>query len=62
MAKKVILQVQKSDGWYVGKAKDCLGVISQGRTIEELKENIIDAHLLMYPNEPREIDIEVVTI
>lgn len=34
------------DGWYVGRIKEVPGVFSQGRTLEELKENIKDAYNL----------------
>lgn len=37
----------KDDGWYVGRLKEIPGVISQGETLEELKENIADAYQLV---------------
>jgi predicted RNase H-like HicB family nuclease len=32
---------------YVGKLREVPGVFSQGRTLEELKENIVDAYQMM---------------
>jgi len=31
------------NGWYVGQIEEYPGAISQGKTIDELKENLIDA-------------------
>ncbi len=31
------------NGWYVGQIEEIPAVISQGRTIEELKFNLLDA-------------------
>ena len=31
------------DGWFVGQIEEFPEVISQGKTIEELKDNLIDA-------------------
>ncbi len=44
---KFTLLYWKNDGWFIGKIKEVPGVISQGETIEELKENIEDAYKLM---------------
>jgi len=41
------LEYWKDDGWFVGKLKEIPGVFSQGKTLEELKENIIDAYRMM---------------
>ena len=35
------------DGWYVGRLKEVPGALSQGETLEELKENIADAYRMM---------------
>ena len=36
--------IEKSiDGWYVGQIEEFPKAISQGKTIEELKENLLDA-------------------
>jgi len=55
------------EGWYVGRLKEVPGVFSQGKSLEELEENIRDAYHLMTEEElpPRitaetkEIGIEV---
>jgi len=41
------LEYWEDDNWFVGKLKEIPGVFSQGKTIEELKENIIDAYHMM---------------
>ena len=41
------LEYWQDDNWFVGKLKEIPGVFSQGKTIEELKENIIDAYYMM---------------
>lgn len=37
----------KEKRWYVGKLKEIPGIFSQGRTLKELKENILDAYRLV---------------
>lgn len=34
-------------GWYVGRLREVPGVFSQGRTLDELEENISEAYELM---------------
>ncbi len=41
------LEYWQDDGWFVGRLKEVPGVFSQGKTLEELKENIIDAYRMM---------------
>ena len=48
------LEYWQDDNWFVGKLKEIPGVFSQGKTIEELKENIIDAYQMML----QESDVE----
>ena len=40
------LEYWVDDGWYVGRLKELPGVMSQGRTVEELETNIWDAYCL----------------
>jgi len=47
MAKYFTLEYWLDKGWYVGRLKEVPGVFSQGQTLEELKENILDAYNLM---------------
>ena len=46
------LEYWEDDGWYVGRIVEIPGVMSQGETIDELKENIQDAYKLMIESEP----------
>ncbi|GJQ60347.1 MAG: type II toxin-antitoxin system HicB family antitoxin [Candidatus Scalindua sp. AMX11] len=39
------------DNWYVRRLKEIPGVFSQGKTIEELEENIKDAYHMMMEDE-----------
>ena len=48
------LEYWQDDSWFVGKLKEIPGVFSQGKTIEELKENIIDEYRMML----QESDVE----
>ena len=41
------LEYWQDDGWLVGRLKEIPGVFSQGETLDELKENIIDAYQMM---------------
>ncbi|MFB0525827.1 MAG: type II toxin-antitoxin system HicB family antitoxin [Phycisphaerae bacterium] len=41
------LEYRQDDDCFVGKLKEIPGVFSQGKTIEELKENMIDAYRMM---------------
>ncbi len=44
---KLTLVYWIDDGWYVGKLKEVPGVATQGKTLEELTENIRDAYKMM---------------
>jgi predicted RNase H-like HicB family nuclease len=47
MSQTFILEYWNDDNWLVGRLKGIPGVFSQGRTLEELEENIRDAYQLM---------------
>jgi len=49
---KLTAIIEKSnDGWYVGQLEEIPAVLSQGKTIKELKENLLDAlYLLLEAN------------
>jgi len=41
---KLTAVIEKSnDGWYVGQIQEFPAAISQGKTIKELKKNLLDA-------------------
>jgi predicted RNase H-like HicB family nuclease len=42
-----MLEYWKDGEWYVGRLKEVPGVFSQGKTLEELEENIREAYELM---------------
>lgn len=41
------LEYWMEDEWFIGRLKEVPGVFSQGESLEELKENIVDAYRLM---------------
>jgi len=47
MKRLFTLEYWEDEGWFVGKLKEIPGVFSQGKTLKELKENIIDAYRMM---------------
>ena len=47
MKTKFTLEYWIDEDWYVGRLKEVPGVYSQGETLKELEENIIDAYKLM---------------
>jgi predicted RNase H-like HicB family nuclease len=53
------------DGWHIGRLKEVPGVISQGETLSELKENIRDAYQLVTEDatdlRPSEIQTKEIT-
>ena len=63
------LEYWRDEDWYVGRLQEVPGVFSQGKTLEELEENIRDAYglvladraPLLTPQETRckEIEVEV---
>ncbi len=42
------LQFWRDDAWYVGRLKEVPSIFSQGRSVEELRENIRDAYEAMF--------------
>ena len=51
MSQTVVLEYWQEDGWYVGRLKGVPGVFSQGKTLDELEENIQDAYHMMVDEE-----------
>ena len=60
MKRVFTLEYWQDDTWFVGKLKEIPGVFSQGKTIEELKENIIDAyHMMLQESDVEEVHADV---
>ena len=62
------LEYWQDDEWFVGKLREVPGVFSQGKTLEELEENVKDAYQLMMSDEEeisgfkthsKEVELEV---
>ncbi len=51
MARYFTLEYWLDEGWYVGRLKEVPGVFSQGQTLQELKENTLEAYNLMIEEE-----------
>ncbi len=50
-------RIEKSaDGWYVGQVEEVPAAISQGKTIDELKANLIDALQLIFQVNREELE------
>ena len=47
MKRTFTLEYWTDDDWLVGRLREVPGVFSQGATLEELKENILDAYRMM---------------
>jgi predicted RNase H-like HicB family nuclease len=45
------LEYWQDGGWFVGRLPQVPGVFSQGATLEELEENILDAYRMMIEEE-----------
>ena len=60
MSRQFTLEYWMDEGWYVGRLKEVPGIFSQGKSFEELEENIRDAYHLMVEEEglPR-IKVEI---
>jgi predicted RNase H-like HicB family nuclease len=43
------------NGWFVGQIEEMPEVISQGKTIEELEENLLDAFMLIIDHRRKSI-------
>lgn len=53
MSRTFTLEYWQDDDWFVGKLKEIPGVFSQGRTLEELEQNIQDAYAMMMADESK---------
>ncbi len=47
MKMNVTLECWQRDGWYIGRVTEIPGVFSQGKSLDELRENLVDACCLM---------------
>ena len=46
------------DGWYVGQLEEVPAAISQGKTIEECKANVLDALMEIFEANREMIEVE----
>jgi predicted RNase H-like HicB family nuclease len=53
------LEYWTDEGWYVGRLKEVPGIFSQGKTLEELEDNILDAYRLMVEDEMESLPIHI---
>jgi len=47
MERRFTLEYWIDDEWYVGRIREVPGVFSQGATLEELEQNVIDAYRMV---------------
>lgn len=55
MRRYFTLEYWLDEGWFVGKFREVPGVFSQGETLAELEENILDAYKMMLEDETKTI-------
>ena len=51
MQRHFTLEYWIDEGWYVGKLQEVPGIFSQGKSLDELEENIREAYQLMMEEE-----------
>jgi predicted RNase H-like HicB family nuclease len=55
MGTQFTLEYWITQDWYVGKLKEVPGVFSQGKTLDELEENVRDAYAMMMEDDPADM-------
>jgi predicted RNase H-like HicB family nuclease len=55
MGTQFTLEYWITKDWYVGKLKEIPGVFSQGKTLDELEENVRDAYARMMEDEEADL-------
>ena len=51
----IIIQKDPESGWYVGQIEEFPAAISQGKTIDELKNNLVDALKLLLETQKNQL-------
>jgi len=51
----ILIQKDSKDGWYVGQIEEFPAVITQGMTLEELRQNLHDALKLYLDTQKRQL-------
>jgi len=51
MERRFTLEYWVDDDWYVGRIKEVPGVFSQGATLVELEQNVVDAYRMVMAEE-----------
>ena len=51
--KRFRVVIDKNDKWYIGSSPDVPGALTQGRTIQEVKENMKEAILMILAAEKK---------
>jgi predicted RNase H-like HicB family nuclease len=52
MPRAFTLEYWQDEGWFVGRLREVPGVFSQGKTLEELEDNVRDAYQLLLEDQP----------
>ncbi len=56
---KLTALIEKSDdGWFVGQLEELPEILSQGKTIAELKSNLLDALNLLLDSNRKNVEFE----
>jgi predicted RNase H-like HicB family nuclease len=56
--KFTVLIEKSTDGWYVGQIEEVPAALSQGRTIEECKANVLDALIEVFDSNRELLELE----
>ncbi len=59
---KLTISISKGEEYFIGTIKEIPGVITQGKTIEETKENVMDALQLYLEAMESESELENVVL
>jgi predicted RNase H-like HicB family nuclease len=59
MTRNFRLEYWRDGDWFVGRLPDVPGVFSQGATLDELEENVLDAYRLMRDEQAALVPVEV---
>jgi predicted RNase H-like HicB family nuclease len=58
MKRRFTLEYWVDEKWYVGRLREVPGVFSQGKSLEELEDNIQDAYYLMVEDGEGSLHVE----
>jgi predicted RNase H-like HicB family nuclease len=61
MKTTLTLEYWLDNAWFVGRLKEVPGVFSQGKSLDELKKNVIDAYRMILDDQDRSTHEDAMT-